>query len=80
MKILYFIFGFLLSIGMVIAGFALTNLFGHGFWVAAFSIAVPAAGVYFFKFQQKQLGLGMLIASIPLAVLAILFLVLSELH
>jgi hypothetical protein len=80
MKALKFILGLIISIGLVVLGFITTRYFEHGFWVSIFSIAVPFIGWVLFKGNQKQIGKGMLICSIPLSILAILFILLSGLH
>jgi hypothetical protein len=80
LKILKYILGFLISIALVVLGIVISNYLDNGFWVSLFTIAVPVIGWYLFKNKQKQIGVGMLICSIPIGLLAILFILLSGLH
>jgi uncharacterized membrane protein len=70
----------MISISLVVVGFILTKYFGHGFWVSVFALSVPIVGYYIYKYQQKQIGFGMLTSVIPLAILATLFVIASALH
>ena len=80
MKTFKYIIGFLISIGLVVVGFIITQYFEHGFSLSICSIAIPFIGWGFLKIKQKEIGTGMLISSIPIGLLAILFIFLSELH
>jgi heme/copper-type cytochrome/quinol oxidase subunit 4 len=80
MEVLKYIIGFLISIGLVVIGFVLTQYFEHGLSVSICTIAIPFIGWFFLKVKQKEIGMGMLISSIPIGLLALLFIFLSELH
>ena len=80
LKILYYIFGFLISFVIIFIGFLLTNYWEDEFGIVMAFISVPIFGFYFLKFRQKQIGMGMLISFIPLILLALVFIILSRLH
>lgn len=80
MKFLNFIIGVVISILLVILGLVLANYLEHGAFLVAGAILVPVFGTYQFVYGQKQIGLAMLITSIPLALLGFAFVVASGLH
>lgn len=65
---------------MIFVGLQITKYAEHGFWLAASALAVPFAGFLIFKYKQRQIGIGMLVSSIPIALLAIVFVLIGKLH
>ena len=74
------LFGIFSSILIVGVGLFLTNTLNQGFFVSASAFIIPIFGIYFHKSSKKQLGLGMLIVSIPLLLIGLFLIFIGKLH
>ena len=74
------VIGIILSVSLVILGFITTNYTEDGVLLVLFSSSIPCLGIYFYIYKWKYIGLGMLLATIPILLLGLLFIVASNLH
>lgn len=83
-KILYYLFGFLVAFIFPIIGLGITKMIGHGFALGLFAFLPLVIGINVYRqnkhHSQKAFGLGLLLGAIPIIILSLFILVVSQLH
>jgi hypothetical protein len=79
-KILFIIFGVIVSVIIPILGLYLTNIFEDGFAVTMSLIVLSFIGFLTYKSKYKLVGIGIFIGLIPISLLAFMFIIVSKLH
>ncbi len=78
-ELFYFILGILASIGLIFLGLIITKIGGHINYLLASALLVPISGLIMLRFQ-KQVGIAMLLMTIPISGLGYFLFMVSKLH
>lgn len=83
-KIFYYLFGFLAAFVFPIIGLGITKIIGHGFALGLFAFLPLVIGINVYKqnkhHNQKAFSLGLLLGAIPIIILTLFILIVSQLH